>query len=707
MPTAPAPSGLLDLSPSDTGDFARAPSAAEVATAVLDEDRLEAVRATELLDSLEEEAFDRFTRLAAALLHAPVSLVTLIDADRAFFKSSWGLPEHDPSIREAPLSTSVCKHVVAAAAPLLIGDARLDERFDDNPLVQDETIVAYAGIPLTLSSGHTLGSFCAVDTVPRVWEESEITVLEDLAAAVVAEIEFRSAAREAARSATEARLAESLIVAENRVLSLILADAPMETVVGELEDLVRVRPLGLEARIVFTDRPDDAAPPGSPTAPASVAPSRGHAGPDAIQWSTPIRRLGGSVAGAVVSSAEGAVVEPTAVTLAEDIARLAELALDRREAAATLVLEARRDPVTGLANRRQLFEDLEQASRSDTPAVLILYDLDGFKQYNDSFGHPAGDALLSRLGARLGRAVEGIATAYRMGGDEFCILLPDGEHSSDAVVAAGADALAERGEAFSIACSYGSALVEPGNVAGEEAMRVADQRLYARKQSSRASASRQSTDVLLSVLAERHPGFGEHSSGVATLAMLTAGQLGLDSVETRIVGLAAELHDVGKMAIPDAILDKRAELDDAESAFMQRHTVIGERIVAAAPALMSIAPLVRSSHERVDGRGYPDGLSGTEIPLASRIVAVCDAYDAMVSGRHYRDPLAHAAATAELRRCAGTQFDPSVVEAFAAVVADGPPPSARPAVRSLPRRRGGALDTHAKRPARRARQESH
>ena len=706
MPTVPASTGLLDLAPCDPGASVRVPSAAEVAEAVVDEGRLEALRATELLDSLDEEAFDRFTRLAAGLLHAPVSLVTLLDAERAFFKSSWGLPDGEPKNREAPLTTSLCKHVVADAAPLLIGDARLDARFQDNPLVQDETIVAYAGIPLTLSSGHTLGSFCAVDVVPRVWEESEITVLKDLAAAIIAEIEFRSAAREAARSATEARLAESLIVAENRVLSLILADAPMETVVRELEDLVRVRPLGLRAHIVFTDPPDDASPPGFPAALASAAPSSGHAGPDAIQWSTPIRRLGGSVAGAVVSSAEGDV-EPSAVTLAEDIARLAELALERREAAATLVLEARRDPVTGLANRRQLFEDLELASRCDTPALLILYDLDGFKQYNDSFGHPAGDALLSRLGARLGRAVEGIASAYRMGGDEFCILLPDGEQSSDAVVAAGAAALAERGEAFSIGCSYGSALVKPGKVAGEEAMRVADQRLYARKQSSRASASRQSTDVLLSVLAERHPGFGEHSSGVAALAMLTAGKLGLDSVDTRIVGLAAELHDVGKMAIPDAILDKRAELDDAESAFMQRHTVIGERIVAAAPALMSIAPLVRSSHERVDGRGYPDGLSGSEIPLASRIVAVCDAFDAMVSGRHYRDPVARADATAELRRCAGTQFDPSVVDAFSVVVADGTPAGARPVLRSLPRRAGDALDTRPKRPARRARQESH
>jgi HD-GYP domain-containing protein (c-di-GMP phosphodiesterase class II) len=144
----------------------------------------------------------------------------------------------------------------------------------------------------------------------------------------------------------------------------------------------------------------------------------------------------------------------------------------------------------------------------------------------------------------------------------------------------------------------------------------------------------------------------------------------LDTAETRVVGLAAELHDIGKMAIPDAILDKRAQLDTADSAFMQRHTIIGERIVAAAPALLSIAPLVRSSHERMDGRGYPDGLSGSDIPLASRIVAVCDAFDAMVSGRHYRQPVAVADAMAELLRCAGTQFDPSVVEAFAAALSE-------------------------------------
>src|ERR1700730_1250086 len=163
MARIPAQGGLLDPPVSFP------PSAEAVADAVLDEDRLAARRATDLLDSLDEEAFDRFTRLAAALLHVPVSLVTLIDADRQFFKSSWGLPE---GVREGPLDVSVCKHVVAAGAPVVLDDLRLDGRFEDNPLVLDETVVAYAGIPLTLSNGHTLGSFCVVDVLPRAWAES-------------------------------------------------------------------------------------------------------------------------------------------------------------------------------------------------------------------------------------------------------------------------------------------------------------------------------------------------------------------------------------------------------------------------------------------------------------------------------------------------------------------------------------------------------
>jgi HD-GYP domain-containing protein (c-di-GMP phosphodiesterase class II) len=145
--------------------------------------------------------------------------------------------------------------------------------------------------------------------------------------------------------------------------------------------------------------------------------------------------------------------------------------------------------------------------------------------------------------------------------------------------------------------------------------------------------------------------------------------LGLEGEALDHVRVAAELHDVGKVAIPDAILNKPGPLDDDEWAFMRRHTLIGERIVAAAPALGQVARLVRSSHERWDGEGYPDGTAGEDIPLGARVIAVCDAYDAIVSDRPYRAARSAEEALDELHRCAGTHFDPAVVAAFVAVLA--------------------------------------
>jgi HD-GYP domain-containing protein (c-di-GMP phosphodiesterase class II) len=201
--------------------------------------------------------------------------------------------------------------------------------------------------------------------------------------------------------------------------------------------------------------------------------------------------------------------------------------------------------------------------------------------------------------------------------------------------------------------------------------------MYARKSAGRASAARQSTDVLLRVLAERQPALGEHLEGVGSMCERIARRVGVPADDLPALVQAAELHDVGKAAIPDAILNKPGPLDDDEWAFMRRHTLIGERIVAAAPALARVAAIVRSSHERFDGGGYPDGLAAEQIPLASRIIFACDAFDAMVTDRPYRAGMSIADALAELQRCAGTQFDPAVVDALCALVAD----QARAAVR--------------------------
>jgi HD-GYP domain-containing protein (c-di-GMP phosphodiesterase class II) len=184
------------------------------------------------------------------------------------------------------------------------------------------------------------------------------------------------------------------------------------------------------------------------------------------------------------------------------------------------------------------------------------------------------------------------------------------------------------------------------------------------------SAAQQSSDVLLRVLAERDAEPGVEVGGIADLAHATAIRLGVPEEDMETVRLTALLHDVGKVAIPDEILNKTGALDASEWAFMKRHTVIGEGIISAAPALAAVARLVRSTHERYDGAGYPDRLAGDDIPLISRIVAVCDAYAAMVTKREYRATRDTSRAIGELRVCSGTQFDPEVVEAFVSALED-------------------------------------
>jgi diguanylate cyclase (GGDEF)-like protein len=355
-------------------------------------------------------------------------------------------------------------------------------------------------------------------------------------------------------------------------------------------------------------------------------------------------------------------------------ARAVAESLSRENArlAATSHEEARTDSLTGLPNRRALVDDLDaELARAGgkRPVMIALFDLDGFKQYNDTFGHPAGDALLARLGERLGAAVEGIGTAYRMGGDEFCVLAAVDADRAVTIVELAAAALSDAGDAFAVRCSHGMALVPAEAFSPAEALRLADQRMYAHKASDSA-LTRQSTDVLLKVLSERDSALREHLSGVAELAERIAVRLGLGEHEVKLIVLAAKLHDVGKTAIPDEILNKPGPLDQDEWEFMRSHTVIGERIVLAAPSLAQTAGLVRSSHERFDGTGYPDALDGRAIPLGASIIAVCDAFDAMVATRPYRAAMAPADAVAELRRCAGTQFDPLVVEAFCAVAGE-------------------------------------
>jgi diguanylate cyclase (GGDEF)-like protein/putative nucleotidyltransferase with HDIG domain len=335
--------------------------------------------------------------------------------------------------------------------------------------------------------------------------------------------------------------------------------------------------------------------------------------------------------------------------------------------------EATTDALTGLGNRRALVRDLDRAARDAEEGdahVLALFDLDGFKSYNDAFGHPAGDALLERLGANLAATVAGAGSAYRMGGDEFCLLARVDGDRADAIVARAATALSERGERFRVGCSYGTVVLAGETLQPTEALRIADQRMYANKRGGRPTSEETIHQVLLSVVGEHDGALRDHVADVADLAERVSRELGLGDAETAHVRRAAALHDVGKVAIPDEILHAPRKLTDEEWVYMRQHTIIGARIIGAAPELQPVAAMVRSSHERWDGGGYPDKLAGQDIPLGARIVAVCDSYDAMTTTRAYRDAMPVCEALAELERCAGTQFDARVVAAFRTVVAD-------------------------------------
>jgi len=306
---------------------------------------------------------------------------------------------------------------------------------------------------------------------------------------------------------------------------------------------------------------------------------------------------------------------------------------ERKRLEAQLEHLAYHDPLTGLPNRRRLMEDLAAGSGRH---LLVFFDLDGFKVYNDSFGHLEGDLLLRRLGRKLGDAVGDVGNAYRLGGDEFCIFGPIPADEGTELIAACRHALSEHGEGFAVQASWGAVILPDEAPDATSALVMADQRMYEDKGVGRVSAKQQTRDVILRVLAERHP----------------------------------ELHDIGKIAIPDGILNKPGPLDAEEWSFMRRHTLIGESMLSAAPALQHAAKIVRSSHERFDGGGYPDGLSGERIPLASRIVFVCDAFHAMTSSRPYGEPRTAPGALQELSNCAGTQFDPAVVKAFRAEIGE-------------------------------------
>jgi len=347
------------------------------------------------------------------------------------------------------------------------------------------------------------------------------------------------------------------------------------------------------------------------------------------------------------------------------------------------------DPLTGLLNRRgfeEAFElEVERARRLESPLTLLVGDLDRFKMLNDRLGHPAGDRALELLGEALTAGVRRIDRVGRMGGEEFALILPETDEHEGYVLAERLRAKVRQNfeaDLFPLTISFGVASYPTHGATTAALLKAADQALYTAKEFGRDCSvifSAETAEILqgdshrTESTAERRVASlvglassmdtAEHSQMVGRYTKLIAVELGLSKELIERVQLAGVLHDIGKISVADSIVNKAGPLTAAEWAEMKKHPEFGARMLERAE-LWDIADWVLAHHERPDGKGYPLGLTGDEIPLEARIVAVADAYEAMTTDRVYRSSIGHTAARAELRRGSGTQFDPRVVAAF-------------------------------------------
>ncbi len=354
---------------------------------------------------------------------------------------------------------------------------------------------------------------------------------------------------------------------------------------------------------------------------------------------------------------------------------------------------ARTDPLTKISNRRGFRElldlELERARRGQSPMTVLVGDIDHFKEVNDRSGHHVGDAALARVARLLEQGKRQIDGAARVGGEEFALILPDTDGQGGFVIAERlrCDLREEfSGDTVAITISFGVASYPQHGGTAASLLRAADEALYAAKESGRNRTMLHSpllreregeprdieAERFIAVMLDlaeavdlRFSGSARHSETVGRYAEMMARELGLPEQRIGRVRLAGMLHDIGKVGVPDSILSKPAKLTEEEFASIKRHPELGAQILEHA-SFTDVRQWVGAHHERPDGRGYPRGLSGEEIPLEARILAVADAYEAMTSDRAYRSSIGQLAARAELRRCAASQFDPLVVKAFLA-----------------------------------------
>ncbi len=341
----------------------------------------------------------------------------------------------------------------------------------------------------------------------------------------------------------------------------------------------------------------------------------------------------------------------------------------RKKAEEHLIYVSSHDSLTGVFNRTHYESCLKEMSvAACSTAGIIVCDLDGLKFINDTLGHSAGDQLLVQAAEVLGYCIPEKGILARIGGDEFAMVLP-GQEPSDIEKACSdiREAVAEYNQLnpqIPLVMSIGSAVQDNPSESLVDVYRRADNCMYREKLHSKRSNRASIVSALTSAMEARDFATSGHEDRLQDIVVSLGTTLGLPRERLRDLRLLARFHDIGKVGIPDRVLFKPARLTPAETAIMQQHSEIGHRIALAVPELVPIAGWILKHHEWWDGSGYPNGLKEASIPLECRILAIADAYDAMVSDRPYRKSMSHEDALAELERCAGLQFDPCLVEKF-------------------------------------------
>jgi len=397
--------------------------------------------------------------------------------------------------------------------------------------------------------------------------------------------------------------------------------------------------------------------------------------------------------------------------------------------------QATRDKLTGIPNRetllRTLIGEVERAARHSKPLSVAFMDIDRFKSINETYGHRVGDAVLRQLAGLITRSIRASDVFGRYGGEEFMLILPETTPEDALALVEELRELVMR-RPFSVATnilvdttiSIGVAGGHGSELQVDRVVDAADAAMYVAKSEGRNRsylfgsvndetfvrraaitperrdaaaaigrwASASAAQALASVLAPQPNHRGRPSDMIAALSIGVALHMGLSRSEMDRLRVAALLHDLGKLALPGEILDKPASLTDTEWQVVGEHPRIGQVILEQATSMRDAVPIVLHHHERYDGTGYPHGLRGEEIPLGARIVAVADAYHAMVHERPYKTALSHEKALAELRRHAGTQFDPTVVDVFLAVFGEEVPLDGLEEIRRLHEYAEGGLE---------------